>query len=143
MAEFVFKQLAAQAGLSDCFEIDSAATSTEEIGNPIYPQALQCLRHHGIADARHSARQVTKADYDYFDQLILMENYNLRNLRRIIPSDPEGKVSLLLSHVAPNRLGAAPLTWPTLGTPATLRLPITTFSLAVKPCWTNMQMPDK
>lgn len=104
MAEFVFKQLAAQTGLSDCFEIDSAATSTEEIGNPIYPQALQCLRHHGIAGASHSARQVTKADYDYFDQLILMENYNLRNLRRIIPSDPEGKVSLLLSHVAPNRL---------------------------------------
>ena len=109
MAEYVFKHLAAQAGMADRFEVDSAATSSEEIGNPIYPQALQCLRHHGIANARHSARQVTQADYDHFNQLILMEDYNLRNLRRIIPSDPEGKVSLLLAHVDPAQLGGRTL----------------------------------
>lgn len=109
MAEFIFKHLAAQKGVLDCFEIDSAATSTEEIGNPIYPQALQCLRHHGIANAQHNARQVTLADYDFFDELVLMENYNLRNLRRIIPNDPEGKVSLLLSHVAPELLNGRSL----------------------------------
>ncbi len=109
MAEFVFKALAEQQGRGNLFEVDSAATSTEEIGNPIYPEAQQCLRKHGIMGAKHRARQVTLADYDYYDQLILMDSNNLRNIRRILPDDPEGKVSLLLTHVDSALLGSRSL----------------------------------
>lgn len=100
-AEFVFRHLAEQAGVAQLFEVDSAATSREEIGNPIYPMALRTLEAHGIHDARHSARQVTRQDYDYYDFLILMDEENRRGLRRILPDDPEGKVSLLLDHTSP------------------------------------------
>lgn len=97
MAEFVFKDLVEKAGMNHLFEIDSAATSTEEIGNPIYPPAIQCLKNHGITGASHQARQVTKADYEYFDYLILMDRNNLRNIRRIIPIDYDNKIFLLMS----------------------------------------------
>lgn len=101
-AEFVFKDMAARAGVSHLFEVDSAATSREEIGNPIYPQALQALEAHGIHGAQHRARQVTKTDYDHFDHIILMDSENLRGIRRIIASDPAGKISLLLDHTDPS-----------------------------------------
>ena len=101
-AEFVFRQMAEKAGLSDRFEVDSAATSREEIGNPIYPPALRTLEAHGIHNARHSARQVTRTDYDHFDLLVLMDEENLYGLRRIIPHDPDHKVSLLLDHTDPS-----------------------------------------
>jgi len=101
-AEFVFKDMAARAGVSHLFEVDSAATSREEIGNPIYPQALQALESHGIRGAQHRARQVTKTDYDYFDHIILMDSENLRGIRHIIASDPAGKISLLLDHTDPS-----------------------------------------
>lgn len=100
-AEFVFRHLAEQAGVSQLYEVDSAATSREEIGNPIYPMALRTLEAHGIHNARHSARQVTRQDYDYYDFLILMDEENRRGLRRILPADPAGKVSLLLDHTSP------------------------------------------
>lgn len=109
MAEFVFKALAEEQGRVGHFEVDSAATSTEEIGNPIYPEAQQCLRGHGIVGARHRARQVTRADYEHYDQLIVMDKNNLRNLQRIIPDDPERKVSMLLEHVEPAVLGGRSL----------------------------------
>jgi len=109
MAEFVFKDLAEKQSRGGQFEVDSAATSTEEIGNPIYPEAQQCLRGHGIMGAKHRARQVTRADYDHYDQLIVMDKNNLRNLRRLIPNDPEGKVSMLLDHVEPEVLGSRSL----------------------------------
>ncbi len=105
MAEFVFKTLAKNSGRGDLFEVNSAATSTEEIGNPIYPPALKCLQGHGIMGAQHRARQVTQTDYGHYDFLILMDKNNLRNLRRIIPNDPQGKISMLLEHVDPALLG--------------------------------------
>ena len=101
-AEFVFRQMAEKAGLSDQFEVDSAATSREEIGNPIYPPALRTLEAHGIHNARHSARQVTRADYDYYDLLVLMDEENRYGIRRIIPDDPDHKISLLLDHTDPS-----------------------------------------
>jgi len=100
-AEFVMRRMAEEAGVGALLEVDSAATSREEIGNPIYPMALRTLEAHGIHGARHAARQVTRADYDYYDLLVLMDEENLRGIRRIIPSDPEGKISLLLDHTDP------------------------------------------
>ena len=97
-AEFVFRRMAEEAGVGHLFEVDSAATSREEIGNPIYPMALRTLEAHGIHGARHAARQVTRQDYDYYDHLVLMDSENLYGIRRIIPDDPEGKISLLLDH---------------------------------------------
>ena len=97
-AEFVFNDLAARAGVAHLFEVDSAATSREEIGNPIYPMALRTLEAHGIHGAQHAARQVTYEDYQYYDHLILMDRENLSGIRRIIPDDPQGKISLLLDH---------------------------------------------
>ena len=97
MAEFVMKALVKQQGLDGAYQIESAATSTEEIGNDIYPPARQCLRRHGIPFTHRRARQVTLADYDAFDLLVIMEEYNRRNLQRIIPRDPDGKVRTLLS----------------------------------------------
>lgn len=107
-AEFVMKDMVEKAGVAHLFEIDSAATSREEIGNPIYPPAQACLQRHGIVGASHAARQVTRADYDHYDHLILMDRNNLRNIRRIIPDDPEGKICLLMSLVGKNRDVADP-----------------------------------
>lgn len=97
MAEYIFKDMAAKAGRSDEFLIDSAATSREELGNDIYPPAKRKLNEKGIPFGRHYARQVTEQDYDNYDYLILMDEINARNIKRIIPDDPEGKISLLMS----------------------------------------------
>lgn len=108
-AEFVMKQLVEEAGVAHLFDIDSAATSTEELGNPIYPPMQECLYRHGIKGARHEARQVRRADYDYFDLIIVMDRSNLRNIRHIIPSDPEGKIGMLMSYAGkPNQDVADP-----------------------------------
>ena len=98
MAEFVMKDLVKKAGLADRFYIESAATSTEEIGNPVYPPARRKLAEHGITCAGKRARQMTRADYETFDYIIVMDRNNLRNLRRMIGEDTDGKVSLLLAH---------------------------------------------
>lgn len=97
-AEFVMKDMVEKAGVAHLFEIDSAATSREEIGNPIYPPAQACLQRHGIVGASHAARQVTRADYDHYDHLILMDRNNLRNIRHIIPDDPYDKITMLMAH---------------------------------------------
>lgn len=96
MAEYICKKMAADRGVSGELEIASAATSREEIGNGVYPPAKRKLNSVGISCDGHHARQVTKADYDYYDYLIVMEQYNIRNLMRIIGSDPEKKVYKLL-----------------------------------------------
>ncbi|MDO4483736.1 MAG: low molecular weight protein-tyrosine-phosphatase [Clostridia bacterium] len=87
-------------GLEKAFYAESAATSTEEIwngiGNPVYPPARDELRRHGIRCEGKRARQVTAADYEDFDLLLCAESWNIRNLRRIIPSDPEGKIHRML-----------------------------------------------
>ncbi len=109
MAEFVFKALVKAYGLEDMFYVESAAVSTEEIGNPIYPPAKRCLTQHGVAfDKNKTARQVTRADYDNFDFLICMDNSNIRLLKRIIPEDPQNKVHLMMSYAGEFRDVADP-----------------------------------
>ena len=96
MAEFVMKDLVKQAGLEDQFQIDSAATSTEEIGCPVYPPARRKLAEHGISCAGKTTRQLTKGDYAQYDLLVGMDRANIRNMNRICGGDPEGKIKLLL-----------------------------------------------
>ena len=96
MAEFVMKDLVRKAGADTEFFIASAATSTEEIGNPVYQPARRKLAEHGIGCSGKTARQLRREDYDRFDLLIGMDGANLRNMRRICGGDPEGKLSLLL-----------------------------------------------
>ena len=109
MAEFVMKALVQEQGLSYCYEIASAATSTEEIGNPVYPPAQQMLAAHGISCAGKTARQMTMQDYAYYDLLIGMDHANLRNMRRICGGDPDGKLHLLLDYT--NRPGEVADPW--------------------------------
>ena len=98
MSEFVMKDLVKKAGLTSQFQIASAATSREEIGNPVYPPARRKLAEHGISCAGKTARQLTRADYGAYDLLIGMDQANLRNMRRICGGDPEGKIHLLLEY---------------------------------------------
>ena len=100
MAEFVMKRLVEEAGLSAQFEIASAATSTEEIGNPVYPPARRKLAEHGITCAGKTARQITRGDYKHYDYIIAMDHNNLRNLRRLLGDDDEGKISLLMDYTS-------------------------------------------
>ena len=98
MAEFVFKRLVRRAGLEDAFEVASAATSDEEVGNPVYPLAKRTLAEHGIGCPGKTARQLTPDDYARYDMLIGMDGANLRNMELLFGGDPEGKLSLLLDH---------------------------------------------
>jgi len=98
MAEFVMKKLVVDAGREDEFEIASAATSTEEIGNAVYPPARRKLAEHGISCAGKTARQLTLRDYGYYDLLIGMDRYNLANMQRMCGGDPDGKIHLLLDY---------------------------------------------
>ena len=129
LAEFIFKDLANRAGytvagVNDAacgagasskamaddiadFDIASAATSREEIGNPIYPPSLKTLLAHGIGTpdnelgvSKKRARQITMADYDYYDLIIVMDQNNLRNMRRMFGNrvDTDGKVHLMLEY---------------------------------------------
>ena len=98
MAEFVMKRLVEEAGRADEFEIASAATSTEEIGNPVYPPARRKLAEHGIRCDGKTARQLRRSDYDHYDLLIGMDQYNLRNMQRMYGGDPDGKIHLLLDY---------------------------------------------
>ena len=98
MAEFMFKDMVEKAGVGDEFYIESAATSSEELGNPVYPPARRKLAEHGISCAGHAARRVEKSDYARFDYIIGMDSANIRSLRRIMGGDPEGKISLMLDH---------------------------------------------
>ncbi len=95
MAEFVMKDLVRKAGLESQFHIASAATSAEEIGNPVYPPARRKLAEHGINCSGKTARQLTRADYDRYDLLIGMDKANLRNMRRICGGG-DGRIRLLL-----------------------------------------------
>lgn len=96
MAEFVMKDLVDKEGLTDKFYIESAATSTEEIGNEVYPPAKRKLAEHGISCKGKTARQMTRGDYDRFDLLIGMDEWNIRNMKRICGGDSEGKIRMLM-----------------------------------------------
>ena len=100
MAEFVMKDLVEKAGVRDAFYIESAATSTEELGNPVYPPARRVLAAHGIDCSGKYARQIRKKDYDDFDLIICMDNANIRNALRIFGEDPQGKISRLLDFTS-------------------------------------------
>lgn len=107
MAEYIFRKLVSDAGVSDEFEIVSAATSSEEIwngrGNPVYPAAKQKLYEHGINCDEKRARQITMRDYVYYDLLIGMDEMNIRNMQRMYHNDPDGKIHLLLEYTGVRR----------------------------------------
>ena len=119
MAEFVMKDLVSKAGRSDDFHIESAATSTEEIGNDVYPPARRKLAEHGISCKGKTARQMTRADYDRFDLLIGMDHWNIRNMTRICGGDPERKIRMLMDYT--NRPGEVADPWYTGNFDATWR----------------------
>lgn len=103
MAEFIFKDMLTARGITADFCVASAATSNEEIGNHIYPPAKAELARHGIGTerlrdevARKTARRIRRDDYDEYDYLIAMEQFNLRNMRRDFPEDPDNKLHRLL-----------------------------------------------
>ena len=97
MAEFVLKDMVQRRGEADGFVIASAATSTEEIGNPVHPGTQRALRERGIGGfEKKRARQLRRDDYDQYDLLIGMDEANIRNMTRMLGGDPEGKVHLLL-----------------------------------------------
>lgn len=98
MAEFIMKDLVAKEGLSGRFHIESAATSTEEIGNEVYPPAKQKLAEHSISCKGKTARQMTAADYNRFDLLIGMDRWNLRNMKAICGGDSDNKIHLLMDY---------------------------------------------
>ena len=125
MAEFVMKKLVQDLHdfktplTADDFEIASAATSTEEIGNPVYPPARRMLARHGIDCSGKTARQMTIADYNHYDYIVLMDQNNLRNLRWILPRNiyeretgannlEPRKVSLLMDWAGKSRDVADP-----------------------------------
>lgn len=108
MAEMIMRHMVAEASI-ECQQsilIDSCATSREEIGNDIYPPAKRCLSAHGVPFSRHAARQITREDYQTFDMILCMEDYNIRNLRRVLGEEimqqdaqsPQPKIRRLLSH---------------------------------------------
>ena len=105
MAQYVFQDLVNRSGLSNSFYIDSAATSREEIGNPVHHGTRRKLREAGIPCGDHRARQMRASEYDEFDYIIGMDSWNIRNINRIIGNnDPDGKVSKLLDFT--DRRGA-------------------------------------
>lgn len=108
MAEFMFKDMLRKAGREDDFFIESAATSREEIGNDTDPRTKKKLDENGIPYTKRRARQITRQDYDKFDLIIAMDGSNVRDMRRIIGDDSEGKVSLLLDHTDEKRDVADP-----------------------------------
>ncbi len=108
MAQFVFQHMVNEADLSDQFEIESAATSREEIGNGPHRGTIRKMQEVGIPILPHRARQVTKQDYEHYDLLIIMDEENLWGIRRIIRDDPENKIHMLLEYTGEDRDVADP-----------------------------------
>lgn len=116
MAEFLLKDIVKKRGIAADFEIASAATSREEIGNPVHYGTRNKLAQLGISVAGKHAVQVTKRDYEYYDLLLVMDSNNIRNLRRVIGEDTQGKVHLC-SIIPSVRVQALPIR----GIPVTLK----------------------
>ncbi|MBQ4329684.1 MAG: low molecular weight phosphotyrosine protein phosphatase [Lentisphaeria bacterium] len=100
MAEFMFKDMVQKAGVADKFEIASAAVSSEEEGNPVYPPARRVLAEHGIDCRGKYARKMSVKDYEYFDYLICMDSSNMRNMQRICGGDKDNKMYKLLDFTS-------------------------------------------
>ena len=98
MAEFIFKKMIEDEGLTSEFYVSSSATSTEEIGNSVYPPARAELKRHGIVSDGKRAVQLMTSDYDKYDLFVCMDSNNLRNIKRIFPRDEEGKVKKLMDY---------------------------------------------
>ncbi len=97
MGEYILKDMIKKRGLEDRFYVESAATSTEELGNPVYPPARAELNRHGISCQGHHARQVRKSDYEKFDVIIAMEEIHRRIMEdRFFRGDPDGKIVLCM-----------------------------------------------
>ena len=119
MAEFVMKDLVKKAGLEQDFHIESAATSTEEIGNPVYPPARKKLAEHGIDCTGKTARLLTRNDYARYDLLIGMDEENMWDMRRICGGDYDNKLHLLMDYT--DRSGNVADPWYTRDFDATWR----------------------
>lgn len=129
MAEFVMKDLVKEAGLEDDFFIESAATSTEEIGNSVYSPARRKLAEHGISCQGKTARQMTCLDYNRYDLLIGMDSWNIRNMRNICGGDPDGKIKMLMDYTIDQGM------WQTLGTRVISSQHGVMSSKVVRLCW--------
>ncbi|SDB21801.1 protein-tyrosine phosphatase [Ruminococcaceae bacterium FB2012] len=103
MAEFIMKELVRREGREEEFVISSCAVSTEELGNGIYPPARAELERRGIPCGRHRAVQLSRKDYGSYDMFIVMDKSNLRRARDILGGDPEGKLSMLMTHAGISR----------------------------------------
>lgn len=109
MAEFVLKDMVRKRGEADRYVIASAATSTEEIGNPVHPGTQRVLREHGIGGfEKKRARQLRPTDYDEYDLLIGMDDANVRNMKRMLGGDSDGKIRKLLDFIGEDRSIADP-----------------------------------
>ena len=108
MAEFLLRDLVNKQGRGGEFYIRSAATSAEEIGNPFHYGTRKKLAEHGISCEGKTAVQLTRGDYDKYDYIIAMDEMNIRNIMRIIKSDPKHKVSLFLDFAGEHRSIADP-----------------------------------
>ncbi|MBR2578374.1 MAG: low molecular weight phosphotyrosine protein phosphatase [Erysipelotrichaceae bacterium] len=98
MAEFIMKDLLEKKDLSSLFEVASAATSSEELGNPVYPPAKRLLNEHGIDCSGKRACRLNKTDYDKYDLLIIMDLENKRYMSRLFPDDSSKKIHLLREY---------------------------------------------
>lgn len=108
MAEFVMKDCLRARGFADCVRVESAATSTEELGNPVHRGTRKILAAQGIDCSGKTARQMSRADYERFDMLIGMDEENVRRMRGICGGDPDGKISKLLAFAGSSRSIADP-----------------------------------
>lgn len=112
MAEFVFRQMAEEAGLADRFDVASAATTDEEIwngcGNPVYPPVERLLREHGMNPGGKRAVLLTAEDYGFYDYFIGMDDENLWDMKQIFHGDPDHKCSLLMDYTENPRSVADP-----------------------------------
>lgn len=108
MAEFVMKKLVDDAGLEDMIKVESAATSTEEIGNDTHPGTKRMLDVHGIPYSKRRARQIKRSDYDDFDFIVGMDRQNMSNMRRAFGGDPQEKLSLMMQWAGYDRDVADP-----------------------------------
>ena len=107
-AQYIFEQLIREKGVEEEFFVDSAATSTEEIGNPIYPPMRSALESHGVPIGSHRARQVKRHEYEEYDYIIAMDEENVRDMLRLFGGDPDKKIHALLGFAGENREVADP-----------------------------------
>ena len=98
IAEYLMKDMLRERGMADRFYVESAATSTEELGSGVYPPAKRLLNAHGIDCSGHRARQIRRGDYERFDLLIGMDERNIWNMKRVFGGDPESKIHLLSEY---------------------------------------------